>query len=455
MVYRYRIALIFLIGFFIDCINIFMSAISLPDIARELSVSASSIVWVANSYILGLTLIIPISNWLASQFGARLTIVASMLIFSLGALLAGTANEFYSLVTFRFIQGVGGGLLIPVGQALTFNLFKNKERAKISTLVMAVALIAPAISPTIGGIIVDNASWRWVFLCNIPFSLLTALLALLWIRSEETKVKRPDLKGLMLVSISLATILIGLSLYADAGSKLKSLLFLIIGFVFAMAYLKYYQDKSDPILDLKMLHNIHMRFSVLIYHAVPGVFTGVNLLSIFFLQDELGWSAEQTGSLMILYATGSFFAMVMGGRLYNRIGAQPLFLSGLLLHSSGIAVLSLAGNTLTLPLLIIAYLLMGMGGGISANTAQTTAMMDFDEEQLTRASTIWNLNRQMSFSIGAAFFTLVFNLLQQYTTDMSAYQLTFLIASVVGLSPLLLIKKLTQKKDSLCYPKES
>ncbi|AVF59239.1 MFS transporter [Vibrio diabolicus] len=455
MTYRYRIALIFLIGFFIDCINIFMSAIALPDIAKELSVSESGVAWVANSYILGLTLIIPLSNWLASQFGARLTMMVSMLIFSLGALLSGTTNEFYSLIIFRFIQGIGGGLLIPVGQALTFNLFKHRERTKISTIIMAVALIAPAVSPGVGGIIVDHASWRWVFLSNIPFSLFTALLALLWIRSEKTQAKRPDLKGLILVSISLATILIGLSIYADASSKLLPVLFLLIGFGFAAVYLQHYRRESDAILDLSVLNNVHMRFSILVYYAVPGVFTGVNLLNIFFLQEVLGWSAERTGLLMLLYAIGSFSAMMISGRLYNRIGATPLFLSGLLLHAAGIAVLSLVGSSLTLSLLIVAYLMMGMGGGVSANTAQTTAMMDFDEERLARASAIWNLNRQMSFSIGAAFFTLIFNLLQQYTADISAYHLTFLTASLTGLIPLLLIKQLNRKKDTLCNPKEN
>lgn len=455
MTYRYRIAFIFLIGFFIDCVNIFMSAIALPSIATQLSVSESSVTWVANSYILGLTVIIPISSWLASQFGSRGTIVASMLIFSIGALLSGTADGFYSLVIFRFIQGVGGGLLIPVGQALTFNLFKNKDRTKISTFIMTVALIAPAISPSIGGVIVDHTSWRWVFLSNIPLSLLTALLALLWIRTDKIKVKRPDLKGLMLVAIALTTTLIGLSLYANASSKMMPILFVVIGCSFTIAYWQHYKKKPDAILDLSVLNNNHMRFSVLVYHAVPGIFTGVNLLSLFFLQQLLGWSAQKTGSLMILYAAGAFFAMIISGRLYNRIGAKSLFLFGLIVHACGIIVLCLVGSSFTVFLLTLAYVLLGIGGGISANTAQTTAMIDFNDQQLTRASAIWNLNRQISFSLGVALFTLLFNILQQYMTDISAYHLTFFIASVMGLMPLLLIKQINQKKDTLCYPKES
>jgi len=455
MTYRYRIAVIFLAGFFIDCINIFMSAIALPDISRELHISESSVVWVANSYILGLTLIIPVSNWIASLAGARLTMMASMLIFSIGALLSGLSTDFYSLVIFRFIQGIGGGLLIPVGQALTFGMFKKDERARVSTLIMVVALIAPACSPTVGGAIVDHLSWRWVFLGNIPFSLITAALALLWIKAGKTRAHRPDLMGLMLVSLTLTALLLGMSLYASAFNKVVALSLVLAGVILALLYLKHYRQHASPILDLSVLHNPPMRFSVIIYHAIPGVFTGVNLLSIFFLQQVLGWSASKTGMMMVLYAAGAFCAMMMCGRLYNRTGAAPLFRIGLLLHAAGIALLALVGTTHDLPVLIIAYLLMGTGGGIGANTAQTTAMLDFADERLARASTIWNLNRQMSFSIGAALFTLIANLLQQQTTMTSAYHYTFLIAAGLGLLPLLRLKHLIQQPESLCRQKKS
>ena len=455
MTYRYRIACVFLAGFFIDCINIFMSAIALPDISRELRVSASSVAWVANSYILGLTLIIPLSHWLASRFGARLTMTASMLIFSAGALLSGFADHFGSLVLFRFIQGVGGGLLIPVGQALTFGLFKKDERAKISTLVMAVALIAPAISPAAGGAIVDHLSWRWVFLCNIPFSLVTAALALLWIKSEKSVAPRPDIPGLIIISLALTALLSGMSLYADSAHQSLPLGLVLAGITLAFAYVLHYRRQANPVLDLSVLGNAHMRFSVIVYYAVPGIFTGVNLLNIFFVQEVLGWTASETGLLMVLYAGGSFCAMTLCGRLYNRTGAAPLFLAGLLLHAAGIAMLSVTEASHDLLFLVCAYLLMGTGGGIAANTAQTTAMMDFEGDRLARASTIWNLNRQISFSTGAAVFTLLFNLLQKSTTMTSAYHSAFLIAAGLGLLPLLGLINLTQKSEVLCDRKES
>ncbi|MBI6547985.1 MFS transporter [Xenorhabdus lircayensis] len=449
MSYRYRIALIFLLGFFIDCINIFMSAIALPDIAKQMSVSESHVAWVANSYILGLTLIIPISSWLAERFGTRQIMTISMLLFSIAALFSGLAEHFYSLILWRFVQGLGGGLLIPVGQALTFGLFKQHERAKISTLVMAVALIAPAISPSLGGAIVDHYSWRWVFLSNIPFSLLASILSLIWLHNEKIFVRKPDLKGLLLVSLALIFLLVGLSTYADAASKWLPMITLVCGGLFVALYIRHYRGVQDAILDLTVMKNTRMCLSVWIYHAIPGVFTGVNLLNIFYLQQQLGWSAEKTGSLMILYAIGAFGAMLVCGRMYNRLGAYRLFLCGLILHATGIALLATINHTHDLFGLVTAYLLMGVGGGIGANTAQTTALMDFVGEQLSRASVIWNLNRQMSFSIGMALFTMIFNLLQQKFIPTYAYHLTFVLAAIFGLLPLIKLNQLKKHVEKI------
>lgn len=446
MTYRYRIALIFLAGFFIDCINIFMSTIALPDIAQRLMVSSANVVWVANSYILGLTLVIPVSPWLAGRFGARNIIVASMLIFSAAALMSGLAGHFITLTLWRFLQGLGGGMLIPVGQALAVNLFQQQERARLSTLIMSVALIAPAISPVVGGAIVDSTSWRWVMLAPLPFSLATALLAALWVKRPFPASARPDLRGLLLVSLTLALVLCGLSGYADAATKTLPLLTLLVGMLCGVGYLRYARSRSDALIDVQLMRYPRMAFSLVVYYAIPGLFTGVNVLAAFWLQHYFGWSAEKTGALMLLYAAGALGAILACGRVYNRLGAARLFALGLLLHAAGIALLALAhphGGLFWLPM---AYLLMGVGGGIGANTAQTTALLDFTGEALARASVIWNLNRQIAFSFGAALLTLIFSVTRHYGSPTTAWPLTFIISAALGLVPLLALLPLTKQR---------
>lgn len=448
MSYRYKVASIFLLGFFIDCINIFMSAVALPSLSATLQVSSASVAWVANAYILGLTLIIALSTWLAARFGSREILTASMLVFSGSVWLCGQADSFHELVIWRFVQGIGGGLLIPVGQALTFNLFHGEQRAKISTLIMAVALIAPAMSPTVGGLIVDISSWRWVFYSTLPFSLLAAGLSWWWVREGKTaELQRPDIKGLLLVSAVLASLLMGMSLYGGDYPPLAALGFVIAGLTFIALYLLHYRRCSNAIIDLSLLRSRKLSTSIFIYYAIPGVFTGVNLMSIFFLQNTLHFSARLTGMFMILYAIGAFIAMILCGRVYNRIGARRLFTLGMLLHSAGIATLVLVNAPTDLWLIMIAYSLMGIGGGIGANTAQTTSLMDFTGGDTHKASVIWNINRQMSFSLGAALFLMIFNVLLPTLGTTPAYQATFAIAALVGLLPLLQMNQLPPAKE--------
>ncbi|MBW5407416.1 MFS transporter [Morganella morganii] len=439
MTYRYRIALIFLLGFFIDCINIFMSAITLPAIAEALQVSSLSVTWVANSYILGLTLIIPLSPRLAARFGIRELMTASMLLFAAAAVLAGGAESFASLIFWRFLQGVAGGLLIPAGQSLTFQYFQGRERSKISTIIMMIALIAPALSPMAGGVIVDMAGWRPVFYVNAPVALFTALLAWCWIREPKTAAgEAPDLKGLLLVSLTLASLLIALSLYGEYHNIAGALALGVLMLFSAGLYYRHYRQAPQAIIDLSLLKNTRLWLSVAVYYAVPGVFTGANILAIFYLTTVLGLTTAVTGAFMLLYAAGAMAAMLISGVVYNRTGAGRLFIISLLLHSGGIALFALTDSHTPLYLIGLIYLLTGTGGGIAANCAQTTALYDFHGAQLNKASVIWNINRQVVFSIGAAVMMTLYQTLKAIIPG-QAFALTFLGGAFAGLIPLIFL----------------
>jgi len=239
----------------------------------------------------------------------------------------------------------------------------------------------------------------------------------------------------------------GMSLYGGDYPPLAALGFVIAGLTFIALYLLHYRRCSNAIIDLSLLRSRKLSTSIFIYYAIPGVFTGVNLMSIFFLQNTLHFSARLTGMFMILYAIGAFIAMILCGRVYNRTGARRLFTLGMLLHSAGIATLVLVNAPTDLWLIMIAYSLMGIGGGIGANTAQTTSLMDFTGGDTHKASVIWNINRQMSFSLGAALFLMIFNVLLPTLGTTPAYHATFAIAALVGLLPLLQMNQLPPAKE--------
>lgn len=441
MSYRYKIATVFLLGFFIDCINIFMSAIALPNIASSFSVSQSMVAWVTNAYILGLILIMPMSLWLATKLGNQKLLCYSMLLFSLSICFIGFSESIYSLIFWRFIQGVAGGLLIPVGQALVYAFFPNQERQRISTMIMAIALIAPAFSPAIGGVIIDSLNWRWVFLSNLPFSLLAVALAWLWIKkTENVSSEKPDIKGLVIFNISLLSLLLSFSFYSDYHNASLAITSFIISVGMLIFYIRHAKKISHPVLNLELLKNKNLRNAFIVYYAVPGIFTGVNLLNIFNLQLNFGFNAKQTGLFMLLYATGALAAMISGGLLYQRLGKKYLLIIGITLHSLGIFLLFYISNTSPISFLVIAYLLMGMGGGLSANIAQISSLIDFSGQDLLQGSVLWNINRQVSFSVGTVVLISIYNLMSG-SSDLLRYQHTFLIAALLCLLSLIPVLK--------------
>ena len=388
MTYRSKVAWIFLLGFALDLVNMFVATIAYPDIALELHASVTQLAWVSNAYMLGLTVIIPFSVWLAAMLGERNLIATSLLLFAGASVMVGQAGSIEALIGWRLLQGLGGGLLIPVGQALAYRNFPPAQRSSLTARVMSVALLVPALSPALGGVIVDSVSWRWIFYANLPLALITLLLAVLWIKPDVPATVRPAL---------------------DVGSIFKQI--------------------RSPML----------RVAMLVYLCIPGVFIGTSLIAILYLRG-LGYDATQTGALMLPWAMASALAIYLSKKLFNRCGPKPLLLAGMALQCIGILLLN--QPTWVIP----AYALMGLGGSLCSSTAQTLAFLDIGAERMGHASALWNINRQVSFCLGAALLSALLSALDSFTT-------TFTIAAALTLLPLFAVLRLDASRvQTLLHP---
>lgn len=221
MSYRSKVAIVYLLGFFVDLINMFIANVAYPAIGQALRASVSQLAWVSNGYILGLTLVIPLSAWLAQRIGGRRVFLLSLALFMLATAAAGNAGSLGALIGWRVLQGMGGGLLIPIGQTLTYRLYRSHERAGLSAAIMLVGLLAPALSPALGGWIVDRLDWRWVFFANLPLAALALLLAALWLRADAPAAERKplDAGGLFSACIALTLLLLGLTRLSESGHQ--------------------------------------------------------------------------------------------------------------------------------------------------------------------------------------------------------------------------------------------
>ena len=172
-----RLATLYLLGFALDLVNIFIASVAYPDIGRSLGASVATLAWIGNTYLLGLTLVIPLSVWLASRLGERRLMLLALAGFASASLGCGLAGSAATLIVWRLCQGLAGGLLIPLGQAMAYRNVPASARAGLTARVMLVALIVPAVAPALGGWLVDSLSWRGIFFASVAPALLVLALA--------------------------------------------------------------------------------------------------------------------------------------------------------------------------------------------------------------------------------------------------------------------------------------
>ena len=384
MTYRTKIAAVYLLSFALDLVNMFAVSIAYPQIGVDLQASVSQLAWIGNAYMLGLTLIILPSVWLAAVVGEKRLLLISLGVFTAATWGVAQATSIETLIGWRLLQGLGRGLLIPVGQAMVYREFRPHERARLTSVILLVALMVPALSPVLGGWVVEATSWRWVFYANLPLALIALILTQCWVR-PGTQSARP------------------------APVRLATLAHLI----------------KSPLL----------RVAMLTYLCIPGIFIGTQLVSILYVH-QLGYGPAQTGALMLPWALASALGIVLSRYRFNRWGPKPLLLAGMSAQALGIALLiQLQDGPLWLPMAL--YALMGFGGSLCSSTAQNTAFIDVPADHMAPASALWNLNRQLSFLLGPALMMGLFSALSSITSTSHAFALCFAIGAGMTLVPLI------------------
>ena len=447
MPYRTKVAVVYLLGYFVDLINMFIANVAYPAISHGLGATVSELAWVSNAYILGLTIVIPLSAWLAQRVGGHRVFLLSLVIFLLATLGAGFAQSIGQLIAWRLLQGMGGGLLIPVGQTLAYQLYRSHERAGLSAAIMLVGLLAPALSPALGGLIVDTLSWRWVFFANLPLAVLALLLAAIWLKKQsDTQPRTPlDVIGLLSSCSALLLILLGLTSLARNDGTATGLVMLACGLLVLAGYVRHSLQHSHPLLNLRLMQNPLLRNAMMIYQAIPGVFIGISLVAMLYLQNQLGMGAAQVGSLMIPWSLASFMAITFTGKQFNRLGPRPLLITGSIMQGLGILALAQVGSAQQYPLLLAAFAMMGFGGSLCSSTAQSCAFLQVNDAQLAQASALWNINRQLSFCLGVALLSLLLNKLQENMPATLAFHWCFYLAAASALIPVLLCLRITNR----------
>ncbi|MFD4439017.1 DHA2 family efflux MFS transporter permease subunit [Nocardia sp. NPDC058519] len=401
-----RVALVLVVGMIMATLDQTIVNVAINKLSMEFHAGLSTIQWVATGYSLALGAVVPTSAWLVGRFGAKRLYLTAISAFVVGSVLAGLSWNIESLITFRLIQGASGGLLMPVAMTILLRAAGPDRLGQLmSTLGLAI-LVGPLLGPVIGGYLIDEVSWRWMFFINLPLGALVLVLAARVVPDDTPEPPRAlDVRGLLLMSPGLALVIYGVTAAGEsAGFATPAVLVpLLVGAGLIAAFVRRSLTTSVPLLDLRVLGNRTTGTSAVLLAVFAGGYFGSMLLLPLYFQIVRGESALVAGALGIPFALASGATMQVAGRLIDRIPPGRYLPASITVALTGF-VLFVIQLDADAPYwaLCLTMVLMGAGGGATMMPVMTTATRPLSREQQPAGSTVLNMISTTSMAIGTA-----------------------------------------------------
>ena len=390
-------------------LDVTVTNVALPHIQGSLSAGVDEVSWVLTSYLAANAVILPATGWLAGALGRKRFFLACTVVFTLASVLCGLAPNITTLLVARMLQGIGGGPLMPLSQAIMWEIFPLRQRGMAMAAWGMGIMMAPIFGPTLGGWISDNWSWRWIFYINVPIGVIGFLIssAVLFDPPYLRKPVRVDVLGLVLMAIGFVT----LQLFLDQGERHEWFdssfiaMLAIVAVVTLTGFLVRELTTAEPILDLSVYRDRNFAASSLVMLVVMmGFFSSMVLLALF-TQKVLGYDAWTSGTVLAPGGVGNMLSLVIAGRLITRMDQRWLLALGCVLN----AYATYAMSTLTLGVdywnLAWPRFIQGFGVGLVFVPLNTVALATIAREKMGNATAALNVVRNLGGGIGVAVMT--------------------------------------------------
>jgi len=449
---KIAVSVVFVLAMFMNIMDVTIVNVALPRLGHDLHVGTTAVAGVSIGYLVSLAVVIPASGWLGDRFGSKRILMIAIVLFTGASALCGAAQSLDQLIAFRVLQGVGGGMLTPVGMAMLFRTFPPAERVRASSILVIPTACAPALGPVIGGLLVTDLSWRWVFYVNLPIGALAIVFGLLFVREQDTEpASRFDTRGFVLSGLGFAGVMYGVSEGPQRGWHDTLVLTTIaVGAVLVVALIVTQLRTTDPLLRLSLFGDRLFRSTTAVIFLGTAAFLGTLYLVALFFQDGLGLSALDSGLSTFPEAIGVMLgAQVASRTLYPRLGPQRVMAGGLVGVAVCIGLMALVdGRDDMWPMRALMFLL-GLCMANVFGPGQAAAFARVSHQNTARASTLFNALRQLGSAAGVAVLTSVIAGIGVTTSsgrpDLGAYHAGFLVAA--GIAVLAALAALTIRDE--------
>ncbi|HEY1276442.1 MAG TPA: MDR family MFS transporter [Thermoleophilaceae bacterium] len=402
----FKLAGILLVGAVAVQLDMTIISVAIDTLGREFGVGLSTIQWVSTAYLLALGMVIPVTGWAVERFGGKRMWMLSLVLFLGGSVLCGLAWSASSLIAFRVVQGVGGGMMLPLLQTILVQAAGPQRVARLMSAVAIPALLAPIVGPVIGGLILDGLSWRFIFFLNVPVCAIALVLAWRFMPDPRQPGRHPlDVAGLALLSPALAAIVYGLSEAGNRGEfgSVAVLGPLAAGLALLTAFVVHaLRTRTEPLIDVRMFRSRAFTGSAgLMFLGGLSIFGAMLLLPLYY-QQVRGDSALEAGLALAPQGLGMMIALAVVGRLTDRVGPRPLVFAGMVLAVLGTLPFAQVGPDTSELLLGTALVVRGAGLGAVLVPAMTAAYHDLPPEAVPRATSAVRVLQQVGASFGTA-----------------------------------------------------
>jgi len=441
---KVAVGVVFVAAMFMSIMDATIVNVALPTIGRDFKVSPTAVDSISIAFLVSLAVFIPASGWLGDRLGGKRVLLAAIAVFTVASVLCGLASSLGELVAFRILQGAGGGMLAPVGMAMLYRVFPPEERIRAAAILTIPTTFAPALGPVLGGLLVTDLSWRWVFYVNLPIGVATFTFGAVFLRqSVQARPGRFDLAGFLASGLGLGLLMYGVAEGPNLGWHQTQVRAAIAAGLVLLAAMVFVELRSAaPMVDLRLLKNRLFRAGNGVMVIASVAFLGTLYAISLYYQDGRGLSALGSGLSTFPEAIGVMAGAQLASRvLYPRLGPRRHITIGLIGTAASIALLALMGPQTSLWWARLLMLTLGLSMGQVFVPVQAAAFATITPAATGRASTMFNAIRQLGGAIGVAVLTTVIVFVGPVhlvgghaVANLTAYRAAFLAAAAICLA---------------------